>query len=503
MTTLATTDPAVKGLFERLDFSPHPESRALAAILQYWGARRAGRLFPQATDIRFSDFEIGRQEAFLYRAGGEGDFSLVAGGTEVVALLGTVKPGDSLSAAPNHEAALRLRRILEVVCSTGEPLLAEFSADGKDDGTYVEVLAAPLSDDGHGVSGIFGGIVARPVRSGIRHQTPAATDIGGPVVFALGASRPLGEAVCSVLGTDLSAAEERSFEDGEHKTRSLVNVRNRDVYVVSSLDGDNVQSANDKLCRLLFFIGALKDAAASSVTAVVPYLCYSRKDRQTKARDPVTTRYVAQLFEAVGTDRVMTLEAHNIAAFQNAFRCDTEHLDADRLFAAHFRRRLADAPLAVVSPDPGGVKRAERLRQRLEDQLGRPVTGGFMDKHRSGGVVTGELFAADVEGRTVIIVDDMISTGGTMARMATACRAHGAGRIYLAATHGLFSEGAEKALGGLDVDGIVVTNSVPPRISRAPALKDRIEIVDVAGLVGEAIRRCHSGESIVELLGEA
>jgi ribose-phosphate pyrophosphokinase len=195
----------------------------------------------------------------------------------------------------------------------------------------------------------------------------------------------------------------------------------------------------------------------------------------------------------------MTMEAHNIAAFQNAFRCDTEHLDADRAFARHFAKTIADAPVAVVSPDPGGVKRAERFRQRLEHVLGRPVSGGFMDKHRSGGIVSGELFAADVSGRSAIIVDDMISSGGTMARMAAACSAHGASRIYLAATHGLFARSAAETLGSAEIDGLVVSNSVASR-SLGAALAGRVTVVDVTDVFAEAIRCCHSGQSIVDLL---
>jgi hypothetical protein len=116
----------------------------------------------------------------------------------------------------------------------------------------------------------------------------------------------------------------------------------------------------------------------------VPYLCYARKDRQTKPRDPVTTRYVAELFEAVGTDRLITLEVDNVAAFQNALRCDTEHLDANAIFARHLSGLVGNDPVAVLSPDSGGVKRAGLFRQRLERTLARPLAFGFMEKHRTG-----------------------------------------------------------------------------------------------------------------------
>ena len=324
----------------------------------------------------------------------------------------------------------------------------------------------------------------------------------GPLVFAIGSSTGLGERICAKLGTKLARLEERGFEDGEQKIRPLVNVRNRDAYVVHSLNGDGEQSANDKLCRLLFFIGALKDAAAARATAVVPYLCYARKDRRTKSRDPVTTRYVAQLFEAIGTDRVICLEAHNIAAFQNAFRCGTDHLTADAMFAAYFKRLVGAAPVAVVSPDPGGVKRAERFRRKLEAALQRPAAAGFMEKHRSRGEVTGEIFAGDVAGRSVIIVDDLISTGGTVSRMAVACRQRGAGQVHVAAAHGLFSRGAGDVLGAAPIDRIVVTDSVEPAQAETARIADRLEVLGVADLFAEAIRRSHEGGSISELVGE-
>ena len=152
-------------------------------------------------------------------------------------------------------------------------------------------------------------------------------------LFALNATHEFGLKVAAELKVGLAAHEEREFEDGEHKARPLVSVRGRDVYVVQSLHSGPVASVNDKLCRLLFFIGALKENGAERVTAVIPYLAYARKDRQTKPRDPVTTRYLALLFEAAGADRVMTLEVHNIVAYQNAFRCQTIHLDPRRLFA--------------------------------------------------------------------------------------------------------------------------------------------------------------------------
>jgi len=210
-------------------------------------------------------------------------------------------------------------------------------------------------------------------------------------LFALHSTAALGTAVAAALNKPLAAHEERVFEDGENKTRPLEAVRGADVFVLQSLNGEPEQSANDKLCRLLFFIGALKDAGAARVTACVPYLCYARKDRRTKPNDPVSLRYVASLFEAVGTDAVLTLDVHNPAAYENAFRCPTIALTAAPLFLDYVKA-LGDEPVCVVSPDPGGTKRADIFREALENVLGRPVGKAFADKRRSAGVVSGDLF---------------------------------------------------------------------------------------------------------------
>jgi ribose-phosphate pyrophosphokinase len=319
-------------------------------------------------------------------------------------------------------------------------------------------------------------------------------------LFALRSGRAFGERVAAQLGLALAAHEEQEFEWGQHKARPLENVRGRDVYVVHSLHGDFEQSTNDKLCRLLFFLGALRDASAGRITAVVPFLCYSRKERKTKPRDPVTTRYVAALFEAVGVDRVVTIEVHNLAAFQNAFRCRTEHLEAHGLFAGFFAERFGDRELAVVSPDVGGIKRADRYRQALERRLGRPLPGGFVEKYRSAGVVSGETLVGEVAGRTVLLVDDMICAGTTLARASEACRKAGAREIVAAAAHGTFVPAASRVLADAPIDRIVVLDHVPPSALERPLVEAKLTLLEGSGLVAEAIRRMHGGGSLVELL---
>jgi ribose-phosphate pyrophosphokinase len=325
-------------------------------------------------------------------------------------------------------------------------------------------------------------------------------DRGDIRLFALNASRAQGQRIANRLGLELASHEEREFEGGEHKARPLVNVRGRDVFVVQSLQGEDGASANDKLCRLLFFIGALKDASAEKVTAVVPYLCYARKDRKSRSRDPVTTRYVAALFEAVGTDRVVTLDVHNLAAFQNAFRCRTDHLEARNLFVEHFRQGLPPGEVVVLSPDVGGMKRAEAFREALVQATGRAAAIGFMEKQRASGVVSGERLFAEVEGRHVVIIDDLISSGTTVARAAAACRAKGASTIQVAATHGAFAEAAGEILGASALQRVAITDSVPPLRKVAERLRGKLDVVETAPLFAEAIKRIHEGGSIAELL---
>lgn len=336
----------------------------------------------------------------------------------------------------------------------------------------------------------------------MRRDPAEAGLASGPrlAVFALRSSRPFGERVAEKLGLPLAGHEEREFEWGQHKARPTESVRGRDVYVVQSLHGDFEQSANDKLIRLLFFLGALRDAAAERITAVVPFLCYSRKERKTKPRDPVTTRYVAGLFEAVGVDRVVTLEVHNVAAFQNGFRCCTEHLEAHGLFADHFAGTLGGSEIAVVSPDVGGIKRADRFREILSRRLGREVSAAFVEKRRSAGVVSGEALVGDVADRTVLLIDDMICGGTTLARAAEACRKAGSREVFAAVAHGAFVPEASSVLADAPLDRIVVLDHIPPFAIDQALVERKVTVVEASGLVAEAIRRMHEGGSLVELL---
>lgn len=319
-------------------------------------------------------------------------------------------------------------------------------------------------------------------------------------LFALSHTRAFGEAVARALGVALAAHEEREFEDGEHKARPLEAVRARHAYVIQSLYSDGQASVNDKLVRLLFFTACLKDHGAASVTVVVPYLAYARKDRRTQPRDPVTTRYAAQLLEASGADRVLALEVHNPAAFDNAFRIPAVHLETGKFFAGHLAPLLKATPVAVVSPDVGGVKRAERFQRALERALGCTTAFAFLEKARGAGALKLGRLVGEVRGATVVLLDDLISTGRTIAHAARACLDAGAREVYAAATHGVFAPAANEALAAPELARLFVTDTVDPARLTAAAVRAKLTVLPAAPFVAEAIRRLHAGEPLQELV---
>ncbi|MBS1118101.1 MAG: ribose-phosphate pyrophosphokinase [Deltaproteobacteria bacterium] len=318
-------------------------------------------------------------------------------------------------------------------------------------------------------------------------------------VFALGPSEALGRAVAEELGIGLAPHEARRFEDGESKLRPLECVRGQDVYVVCSLYGDAGDSVNDRLCRLLFFLATLRDAGCRRVTAIAPYLCYARKDRRTNPRDPVTTRYVAALFEACGVDRVITVDVHNLAAYQNAFRVPTEHLEAKSMFVERCRA-FGDRAITVVAPDPGGFHRAEALRDELAQATTTPVELAMLGKHRHAGVVRTEAFVGDVEGRIAVIVDDMIVSGTTLVRAADACRRRGATAVHAMATHAVFSAAAGQTLASPLLDSLVVTDTIAPGRSDLGATTNKLTVLPIAPLLARTIYALHTERSMSGVL---
>jgi ribose-phosphate pyrophosphokinase len=316
-------------------------------------------------------------------------------------------------------------------------------------------------------------------------------------LFGLHATRDYAERLAGHLGVGLAPHEERDFEDGEFKIRALDSVRGEHVFVCQSLASDGSFSASDKLCRLLFFVGALKDAAAAQVTVLAPYLAYWRKDQRTKPRDPVTTRYVARMLEAVGVDAVATIDAHNLVSFDNAFGCRKEHLEAVGLFAEHFAPRIGAASRVVaLSPDAGGVKRARKFAAELGARIGRTVELAFMEKQRSEGRVSGELFAGDVRDAVVIVFDDLIASGTTIARGAAACRERGARAVHAAATHGVLAAQAARTLGAASLDSLVLTDTVIDVRQRCEGLGTELHLLDSTALLARAVARWAGGHEV-------
>jgi ribose-phosphate pyrophosphokinase len=319
-------------------------------------------------------------------------------------------------------------------------------------------------------------------------------------LFALNNSSFLGKKIAQKLGISLGEHEERDFEDGEHKCRPLESVRGKDVYIVQSLYQDAALSVNDKLCRFLFFAGALHDASAARLTAVIPYLCYARKDRKTKPRDPLTTRYVAQLFEAVGINRVVTMDVHNLQAFQNAFRCLTDHLEARKLFVNYFSSATGEDEYMVLSPDAGGIYRAEKFRATLSNTLKQDISLAFVEKHRSQGEVWGGSVVGDVKDKTVIILDDLVNTGGTLVRAAAACKDQGAKKVYACVTHGVFTAKAREALDQPVLDKVIITDTLSLHENmKALIASGKLTVLDTAAFWAEAVQRMDQNGSLVEL----
>ncbi len=319
-------------------------------------------------------------------------------------------------------------------------------------------------------------------------------------IFGLDGSRDFAEGVAGALGVPLADHEERDFEDGEHKIRPLTSVRDCDVYLIQSLFSDARMSVNDKLIRLFFMVGCLRDAAAARITVIAPYLAYARKDRKTQPRDPVAIRYLAQLFEAVGVDRIVTLEVHNLAAFQNAFRCQSEHLIPDALFTDALATSLGpDASVVVLSPDAGGMKRADRFRKALGARLGTELPLAFMEKARGKGALKIGRLVGEVGDSTVIILDDLISSGGTLLGAASACKEAGARRVLAAAAHGVFVGKANEVLASEALDRILVTDSISPLRLSAELVERKVDLLSVTDLFASAIGKLHAGESLLDL----
>jgi ribose-phosphate pyrophosphokinase len=312
-------------------------------------------------------------------------------------------------------------------------------------------------------------------------------------IFGLGESHSLAESVSRSLGLKSSLAHEEIFPDGEMKLRPSETVRGCQVCVVSSLVNTVNRRTSDSLCGLVFFLNTLRDAGARELIACIPYLAYSRSDQRKESLDPVTNRYVAQMLEGAGVNRIITLTVHNPAAFENAYRCRATSLDCHELFSLHFKsNNLNSDPVTVLSPDIGGLKRAEAFQSDLAGTIPRPVDLAFLEKFRKGDQLKGHLLAGEVRERTVIILDDMMSTGATILRAAEICRKNRAQSVFVYATHGVFSKEPERILKSSLIDEIVVTDSNPGLAAPSWKASPKLKILSCAGLISDHLSEIRS-----------
>ena len=306
-------------------------------------------------------------------------------------------------------------------------------------------------------------------------------------VFSGNASRDLAERICSNLGVEPGAADVRTVSDGEIFVEIKDNVRGGDVFVVQS----TCTPGNHNIMELLLLLDAFRRASAKRVTAVIPYYGYARQDRKVAPRVPISAKLVADLIVTAGASRVMTMELH-AGQIQGFFNVPVDNLYANPVLLPQIQQQVADLPVAVVSPDAGGVERARAYAKRLDASL------AIIDKRRVRANQVEEMrIIGDVKGCAAVIVDDIVDTAGTLCRAAESVMEAGADRVFACISHGVLSGEAMARISDSKIDSLIITDTIAPR---ADVLAEtRINVVSVAGLIAEAIRRTHEEESISSL----
>jgi ribose-phosphate pyrophosphokinase len=315
------------------------------------------------------------------------------------------------------------------------------------------------------------------------------TNGNGYKVFAGNSNPELAQAVADHLERPLSRATVGRFSDGEIQVEIGENVRGQDSFVIQSTSRD----ANQNLMELLIMTDALKRASAGSIVAVIPYYGYARQDRKVAPRTPITAKLIADLIEAAGVTRVVSMDMH-AGQIQGFFNIPFDHLYAAPILLDHMRRRFESESqdVVVVSPDAGGVERARAYSKRLGAGL------GIVDKRRVKANVAEVLnVIGDVQGKTAILLDDMIDTAGTLTQAANALMDKGAQRVFAYATHAVLSGPAVERIQKSPIEEVIVTDTIP--LSDAAAACQKIKPLGTAKLFAEAIRRIHSADSLSSL----
>ncbi len=317
-------------------------------------------------------------------------------------------------------------------------------------------------------------------------MTSHAFNYGDLKIFSGRAHPALAQEICAYLGIPLGELTLYNFSDGEDYCQIDENVRGADVFVVQP----TCSPVNDSVMELLILLDAFRRSSASRITAVLPYFGYARQDKKDKPRVPIAAKLMADLLTAAGADRILTMDLH-AAQIQGFFNIPVDHLFAAPVILDAIRKLTLD-DLVIVSPDVGGLTRARAIAKRLEASL------AVIDKRRTGKNETEILnVVGEVEGKDVLILDDIVDTAGTLVQAEEALRRGGARRTYAAAVHGVFSGPALERIEGSGLKSLLVTNTIP--VEAAMARCPRIKALSVAPLLGEAIQRIHDGASVSSL----
>ena len=305
-------------------------------------------------------------------------------------------------------------------------------------------------------------------------------------IFTGTAHRALAEEICNSLGLPLGNSSVTRFSDGEVYFQILENVRGEDVFVIQP----TCRPVDTTLVELLLMIDAFKRSSARRITAVLPYFGYARQDRKDKPRVPISAKLVANVLSTAGANRVLTMDLH-VPQIQGFFDIPVDHLFAAPVLVDYFQK--LDLPdLIVVSPDAGGVERARAYAKKLDTNL------AIIDKRRVEANVADIVnIVGEVEGRTALIVDDMIDTAGTLVKSAEALLKQGAKKVYACSSHPVFSGPAVQRLQESCLKEVVVTNSIP--VSKEAETTRKIRVLSVAELLGKAIKSIHEESSVSSL----
>jgi ribose-phosphate pyrophosphokinase len=309
-------------------------------------------------------------------------------------------------------------------------------------------------------------------------------------VFSGSSDPGLTSAVCNYLGVTVGGAKIEKFPDGEKIIKLEDDVRGRDCFVIQS----TCYPVDEYVMELLIYLDCIKRASAKRITAVIPYFGYARQDRKDEGRVPITAKLMANLITNAGADRVVAIDLH-AQQLQGFFDIPVDHLTGELVLSEYFKEKKFDN-LVIVSPDVGNMKTAARYAQHLGGEL------AIVHKKRvSGAEVSADTIIGDVEGKNVLMCDDIIATGGTVSSAVELVKKRGAKNVYIGATHAVFAGDALKKLEKAGTEEIVVTDTIPLRAGMRE--NSLIKVLSVAPMLGEAIKRIHRNESISRLFSKS